>query len=151
MATIQTTSNPTTWYVDLSLFSEEEARAYVSSLTFSPSQVRTLFVDAILGDIYVNGIAFRVTDIGFLPREEFDETLGSFAERDGNKVSKLSYYSDREMVEAEYFSHPLDPCVPNTRHSSSDFGSLFRDMFDKWQTAMLAFMDLKSSTPTVQF
>ena len=136
MATITTTSDYLTWFVNLDLHTEDEAKTYIESLDFNtPDSVRVISIQAIDRVITVNGIPFMAPIFQEGPTR-FSQAFGTYSSINNNRVRAIHYYTDRDYVMVEYLSHPADVRPKNTYHTCADFGSLFQTLFTAWQTSL---------------
>ena len=125
---ISTTSNPDTWFINQVNYTQTEVRDYCESLTFESEELRSIIINTIDHAVAINGITFLGADLG---------PLEAYKKRNGNVVSFIRYYPDRDIVECQYSTHPLDPPVPNTRHEGSEFKSALKTVFDTWKTSVI--------------
>ena len=137
MSAVVTTSDYRTWNVDDRSHTKQELKDYVNSLNFSAADhIRTMAVVPADKVVVVNGlpVIFRELAGGSLT---FDTAIGAYTENNNYAIHGLHYYADRDHVEVEYSHHPCDPKPPNTRHTSSEFGTMLSDCFLIWKTAII--------------
>ena len=136
MANITTTSDYLTWYVNLDLHTEDEAKTYFQSLDYdNPDDLRCLSIQNVDKVIVVNGIGFIPSAFqNALPR--FTAAMGEYTTINHNRVKAIHYFPDRDYVMVEYLSHPADVRPSNTEHTSAEFGEFFRTVFEAWKTGM---------------
>lgn len=131
---VTTTSDFRTWYIDDRIYTTQEVKDYVDNLEFATANhVRTMAIIPSDKVVVVNGlpVIFAELEGG---RAAFDTALGAYTENNNYPIHSMHYYADRDHVELEYAHHPCDPKPPNTRHSSSELGTVLSDCFDIWKT-----------------
>ena len=128
---ITTSENIRDWYVRREEHTPEEVIEYVENMTRDEIKRLTIVYEDNL--IAINGLPVNVPGIRDKEQSNYN----------GEIVWAYEYFKDRELVEVQYHSHPLDAPKKNDVISAEEFSEFIEEVIELWRVDLLKLLNTK--------
>lgn len=125
MAIVTTSSNLRDWNVNPNNHTTEEIIDYITNFTVDDiNRLTIVFEDNMVA---INGLPITVPGMRNQTQATYNDTL----------VWAYEYFRDREKVEIQYLTHPLDVPMQNSLVDASEFTDFIAETVSSWKVKLL--------------